>query len=106
MGYFYMSSITLLLKKQNLPQVAKWKVERKSQMHFINQVPLAVIPTGIYLFKVKKEITRVMCEICSKLRISTPEAETYSEPSRTSKITLLGKIFNGGCYLFSQKASS
>ena len=37
----------------------------------------------------------MMCEICSKLRISTPKAETYSETSRTSKITLLDKIFNG-----------
>ena len=31
----------------------------------------------------------MMCEIRSKLGISTPEAETHPEPSRTSKITRL-----------------
>ena len=30
-------------------------------------------PAGIYLFKVNNGNTRAMCEICSKLKIRTPE---------------------------------
>ena len=31
-------------------------------------------PTTMYLFKVHNENTRIMCEICSKLKIQTPES--------------------------------
>ena len=30
-------------------------------------------PAGIYLFKIKDENTRAMCEICSKSTMKTPE---------------------------------
>ena len=63
-------------------------------MHFIDQVPLAVIPLGIYMFKFSKETSRRMCEVCSKLRINTSEPEAYLEPSRTSNIKLFEKIFS------------
>ena len=63
-------------------------------MHYIDQVALAVIPPGIYMFKFNEETTRTMCEVCSKLRINTPELEAYSEPSRTSNIKLFEKIFS------------
>ena len=63
-------------------------------MHFIDQVPLAVIPPGIYMFKFNKETSRRMCEVCSKLRINTSEPEACLEPSRTSTIKLFEKIFS------------
>ena len=50
-------------------------------MHFIDQVPLAVIPRGIYMFQFKKETTRTICQVCSNLRINTPELEAHLETS-------------------------
>ena len=33
--------------------------------------------TGIYLFKVNNENTRILCEICSELTIKTPERRQW-----------------------------
>ena len=36
------------------------------------------IPDNVYLFKVNHQITRSMCEICSKLTIKPPERRQFN----------------------------
>ena len=44
-----------------------------SSLVFYNEVAKQTIPAGIYLLEVNNGNTRTRCEICSKLRINTPE---------------------------------
>ena len=37
----------------------------------------AMIPAGIYIFKVKNRNTRTRCEVCSKLTLKTPERRQW-----------------------------
>ena len=39
----------------------------------LNDILRTKFPAGIYLLKVNKRNTRIRCEICSKLKIKTPE---------------------------------
>ena len=44
---------------------------------------VTIIPAGNYLFKVNHRNTRTRCEICSKLKIKTPETKV----TRSKRIT-------------------
>ena len=69
--FFFQETFSILFSKSRTS--LKYSIREWSLMgEWINN-HFMYIPTSIYLFKVKNENTRARCEICSKLKIRTPE---------------------------------
>ena len=69
--FFFQETFSILFSKSRTS--LKYSIREWGLMgEWINN-HFMYIPTSIYLFKVKNENTRARCEICSKLKIRTPE---------------------------------